>query len=93
MTHEQRLRQSLLRLEFNEAFSEAVIELSDGSRLCFCHNVAARWAKAVGPTGAESEGRLAAELVQAITRFRLNSKHLDIEFADASRWERRFRDG
>jgi hypothetical protein len=63
--------------------------LWDESRLCFCHRVGERWAKAVGPDGREESGGLAAQLLSAMAMFRLNAKHLDIHFADGSRWEER----
>jgi hypothetical protein len=76
-----------LTVEANESFSEAIVRMRDGSRLCFCHRVGERWAKAVGPEQHEAESGLAEELLAAITKFRLNAKHLDIEFADGSRWD------
>jgi len=63
------------------------LTLRDGSRLCFCHRVGERWAKVVGPAENETEAALAGHLLAAIKRFRLNAKHLDIEFADGSRWD------
>ena len=59
----------------------------DNSRLCFCHRVGERWAKAVGPEDREDEAGLAGELLSAMTMFRLNAKHLDIQFEDGSRWD------
>ncbi len=90
MTHEELLRRSFVSLEVNEVFSEAVLVLDDGTRLCFRHRVGERWAKAVGPEGSEEEGGRAGEVLAAIAQFRLNAKHLDILFADGSRLERRF---
>lgn len=90
MTHEEQLRKAFVTLEVNGAFSEAVAKLRDGSRLCFCHKVGERWAKAVGPPEAETEGLLAGEILPLIAQFRLNAKHLDIHFVDGSRWEMRF---
>jgi hypothetical protein len=46
MTSEATLRQELLTVEANESFTEAVMHFRDGSRLCFCHRVDERWAKA-----------------------------------------------
>ena len=63
------------------------MRLQDNSRLCFCHRVGERWAKAVGPGQREDETGLAGELLSAMTMFRLNAKHLDIEFEDGSRWD------
>ncbi len=71
------------------AFSEAVVSLRDGSRLCFCHQIGARWAKAVGPHGNEDAHGLAGEILSAIQMFRLNAKHLEINFNDGSTWERK----
>ncbi len=59
----------------------------DNSRLCFCHRVGERWAKAVGAGHPEDETGLAGELLSAMTMFRLNAKHLDIQFEDDSRWD------
>lgn len=72
----------------NAAFSEAVLTLGDGTRLCFCHTVDQRWAKAVGHEDDPATGGLAAELVKQVTGFRLNAKHLDVQFADGSRFDR-----
>jgi len=88
MNAAEQLEQHLVGSETNTAVSEAVLTLDDGSRLCFCHTVEQRWAKATGPEANESAGGLAAELVEQITGFRLNAKHLDIQFADGSRFDR-----
>ena len=88
MNADEQLEQHLADSETNAAFSEAVLTLDDGSRLCFCHTVEQRWAKATGPEANETAGGLAAELVEQITGFRLNAKHLDIQFADGSRFDR-----
>jgi hypothetical protein len=87
MTSAENLNGALVSAEANETFSEAVLRLQDKSRLCFCHRVGQRWAKAVGPVGREEEGGHAAQLLSLMTTFRLNAKHLDIQFADGSRWE------
>lgn len=87
MTAAELLDQHLVMAEVNADHTEAVLHLDDGSRLCFCHRVDARWAKAVGPTGAETEPRLAGDVLALIQQFRLNKKHLDISFQDASRWD------
>jgi len=92
MTSEETLRRSLLTVVVNENFSEAVMQLRDNSRLCFCHRVGERWAKAVGPEEREHEGGKAGELLSAITMFRLNRKHLDIQFEDGSRWDEALQD-
>lgn len=87
MTRAETLRQALVTVEANETFTEAVMRLNDQTRLCFCHRVGERWAKAVGPEGREEAGGVAGELLAAIKTFRLNAKHLDIQFNDASRWD------
>jgi hypothetical protein len=89
MTSEENLRTALTTVEANESFAEAVLRFRDGSRLCFCHRVGERWARAVGPEQREDEAGLAGELLAAVTKFRLNAKHLDIEFEDGSRWDER----
>jgi hypothetical protein len=89
MTSAESLRSALLTAAANETFTEAVLRLRDESRLCFCHRVGERWAKAVGPDGREQSDGLAAQLLSFMTMFRLNAKHLDIQFADGSRWEER----
>ena len=81
------LRSEIATVETNNLFSEAVLHLRDQSRLCFCHRVDERWAKAVGPEGKEKQGGRAASLLSCIQMFRLNSKHLDIQFEDGSRWD------
>jgi len=86
MLHAETLQTSLSAVEADARFSEAVLRLRDGSRLCFCHRVGERWVKAVGPEHCEGVPGLAGELLVAITKFRLNAKHLDIEFRDDSRW-------
>lgn len=87
MKSDKTLRTALVSVEFNEAFTEAVLHLQDRSRLCFCHRVGERWAKAVGPQEREQEGGKAEQLLSAIRMFRLNRKHLDIQFEDDSRWD------
>jgi hypothetical protein len=89
MTAAELLQKSLAFSEVNATYTEAVLHLSDGSRLCFCHRVDERWAKAVGPESAESNPGLAGDILAAIQHYRLNAKHLDITFQDGSRWERR----
>ncbi len=84
MTGETFLRGALKSVEVNDGFTEAVIVMGDGSRLCFCHRVGERWASADG-------GGRAAEVLAMIQQFRLNGKHLDVQFQDGSRWEARFR--
>jgi hypothetical protein len=87
MTSEQVLKSELLTVEVNEGFTEAVMQLQDKTRLYFCHRIGERWAKSVGPDQRESDAGIAAELLSAITIFRLNAKHLDIQFDDGSRWD------
>ena len=81
------LRRELLTVEADARFTEAVLRFGDDTRLCFCHRVDERWAKAVGPDHHEEVTGLAGELLAAITMFRLNAKHLDIQFDDGSRWD------
>ena len=90
MTQEAFLRSAFVSLEVNGDFSEAVLVLRDGSRLCFCHRVGERWAKAAGPEGSASGAALAEEVLASVALFRLNPKHLDVQFGDGSRWEARF---
>jgi len=84
------LRDGLQAHEVNDDFTEAVLRLRDRTRLCFCHRVGERWAKATGPEGQEAAGGAAGDVLTLIAMFRLNRKHLDIHFADGSRWELRF---
>jgi len=83
----QEFAQAFASLQTNDTCSEAVVTLHDGSRLCFIHTVEKRQALSVGPAGQETEHRAAGELLSMIKMFRLNSKHLEIWFQDASRWE------
>ena len=87
MTSQQTLTQALTGVVANADYSEAVLRLADGSRLCFCHRVDERWAKALGPEGREDQAGVAGELLAVIVMFRLNAKHLDIQFEDGSRWD------
>ena len=87
LTSEDTLRKALLTVKANEKFTEAVMILRDNSRLCFCHRVGERWAKAVGPEQREAEAGLAGELLSSVSMFSLNAKHLDIQFEDGSRWD------
>jgi hypothetical protein len=81
-------RESFVSLEVNGEFTEAVVGMRDGSRLCFCHRVGERWAKAVG----DGEAALAGRVLPLIALFRLNARHLDVHFHDGSRWEAPFGD-
>lgn len=92
MTHEEFLRRSFVALEVNGEFTEAVLQMQDDSRLCFCHRVGERWAKAVGPDQTDNERTRAGEILSRMALFRLNAKHLEVHFADGSRWEAPFRD-
>jgi hypothetical protein len=93
MSATEDLDQTFVSIEVNHGCTEAVLLLADQTRLCFSHKVGERWAKAVGPEGTEEQGGQAAEILAAIALFRLNAKHLDISFADGSRWEKKFRAG
>ena len=84
MTSDGFLRSSFVALEVNDDFSEAVVVLRDDSRLRFRHRVGERWVRAEGGAG------LAATVLAAVSQFRLNAKHLDVQFTDGSRWEARF---
>ena len=88
-SHSERLRQQLQSYEVDKLFTEAVLHFHDSSRLCFCHRVGERWARAIGPQQREDQAGLAGELLAAIKMFRLNAKHLDIHFDDDSRWDER----
>ena len=90
MTGEQWLRDSLQGYDVNNDFTEAVLSLRDQTRLSFCHRVGERWAKAVGPGGADAQASMAGQVLARIKLFRLNAKHLDVQFADGSRWEAAF---
>ena len=87
MASDKILRRALLTVDVNEDYTEAVMHLKDNSRLCFCHRVGERWAKAVGPEAQEREGGQAEEVLSTIRMFRLNRKHLDIQFKDGTRWD------
>jgi hypothetical protein len=88
MTAEEVFRGSFVSLEVNADFTEAVLRMRDGSRLSFCHRVGQRWAKAA----AAGEADLAGLLLPLIALFRLNARHLDVQFHDGCRWEARFSD-
>jgi hypothetical protein len=90
MTDDALLRNSLAAIEVNDTFSEAAVTMTDASRLCFCHRVGQRWARAQGADGADGPTSLAGRVLARMTLFRLNAKHLDIQFADGSRWEAAF---
>ena len=92
MTSEKMLSASLVDVKFNESFTEAVLRLNDSTRLCFRHRVGERWVKAVGPEQNEDEAGQAGEFLANIAMFRLNAKHLDIQFTDGSRWDQNLRE-
>ena len=92
MTSEEAFRRAFASLEVDEDFTEAVLTMRDGSRLCFRHRVGERWARATGAGEEGGEASLAGQLLPLIGMFRLNGKHLDIQFQDGSRWEAMFRD-
>jgi hypothetical protein len=91
MTGREQLHEAFVTVDANANFTEAVVTLRDQSRLCFCHRVGERWAKAVGPDGREQQGGIASALLGLISLFRLNAKHLDIQFADGTCWELPFK--
>lgn len=91
MTQADLLRHAFVSVQTDAAFSEAVVVLRDGSRLYFCHRVDERWAKAIGPEGEKHVSGTAGAVLNGISLFRLNAKHLDIHFTDGSRWEHLFR--
>jgi len=70
-------------------FAEAQLSFQDGSRLFFCHRVGERWARALGRQDADLDHGSAGRWLQAMALFRLNAKHLDLQFKDGSRWERK----
>ena len=88
MTTAKLLEKQLSSSDVNSTFSEAVLTLSDDTRLCVQHSVDQRWAKAVGPDGDESAPGLATELIEQIDGFRLNAKNRESQFHDGSRGER-----
>ena len=92
MTGEEELRGALASLEVNGDCTEAVLLLGDGSRLWFRHRVGERRAGAVPAAGAGDAG-LAGRVLSRVAHFRLNRKHLDVQFSDGSRWEARFASG
>jgi len=89
MSCETVLQRALVEAQANSHYTEAVLTLDDGSRLCFCHRVGERWSKAVGPQGREEQAGSAGRFLSEIKMFRLNAKHLEIQFQDGSRWDER----
>lgn len=80
---------AFVSLSAQAPFAEATVVFQDGSRLFFCHRVGERWAKALGKDDDAPNHGFAGETLKAMKLFRLNAKHLDIQFADGSRWERK----
>jgi hypothetical protein len=78
------MRCSFASIEVNEDFTAAVVLLDDQSRLEFRHGVDQRTIQAAGP---EDRVHKAKQILERVKRFRLNGKHLDLEFVDGSRWE------
>jgi hypothetical protein len=85
VTNAERLKAALVSVEADERFTYAVMRLSDGGELHFCHRVDERWVRAVEPQAGGSD--LVRTLLGGMTMFRLNAKHLDIQFGDGSRWD------
>ena len=90
MSNADRLRLAFRSLEVNDDFSEAVLILDDGSRLHFCHRVGKRTATAAGAGEIVGDATLAGLALSTVAQFRLNAKHLDVQFSDGSRWETLF---
>src|SRR3954468_5316421 len=61
MTSEEVFRGAFASLEVNEAFTEAVLLMRDGTRLCFRHRVGERWVRATGADEEGSEAGLAGQ--------------------------------
>jgi hypothetical protein len=93
MTDADLLRGSFVSLEVDEGFTEVVLLLGDDSRLRFRHRVDQRQAEALVP-GVEParDATFAGRVVSRIAMFRLNRRHLDVQFEDGSRWEALFGD-
>jgi hypothetical protein len=87
---EEFLRNAFVSVEVNADFSQAVLTMADGSRLQFQHQVGQRRALAVGPGTAVEDLGLSGHILNTIAMFRLNGKHLDVQFTDGTRWEARF---
>jgi hypothetical protein len=69
----------LTRYVTNAVFTEAVLYFKDGSYLQFEHSSRTnRWARASGA------GTTAEKLCTSLHQFRLNAKHLQLFFEDAS---------
>ncbi len=85
MSNADALRRAFRGLEVNHDFSEAVLVFEDASRLLFCHRVGQRTANAEG-----ADASVAREVLSSLTLFRLNARHLDLQFSDGTRWEALF---
>jgi hypothetical protein len=90
MSQADRLRQSFAAVQVNESFTDAVLAMRDGSQLLFCHRTDERFVRVASADERPGETGQAGQIVVAISRFRLNRKHLDILFQDGSRWEALF---
>ena len=90
ISHADRFRASFISIEANPDFSLAVVGMRDGSKLHFCHRVDERWVQQL-PGETQTGSDTARELLAVVVRFRLNAKHLEVQFEDNSRWELCFR--
>ena len=78
-TNAQRAHAQATRYVVNAAFTQAVLFFEDGSYLQFEHTSRTnRWARA------SADQSTAGRLGQALQRFRLNAKHLQLYFEDGS---------
>jgi hypothetical protein len=90
VTSAELLKTSLRAVAADARHTEAALRLSDGSQLVFRHRVDERWAKSIGADpqgGADGNTGIAGQILAAMSIFRLNAKHLDIQFQDGSRWD------
>jgi hypothetical protein len=87
MTAADLLRGAFVSLEVNADFTEATLSMRDDSWLAFRHPVGERWVKAVAADEGSNDPTDASRVLALIAGFRLNARHLDIHFADGSRWE------
>ena len=90
MSDDDRLRQAFTQIEVNDNYTEAVLFLSDASRLQFCHRVGERWVRAAPEPKDAAEPPIAQRILERIALFRLNAKHLEVFFVDGTRWEAEF---
>lgn len=86
MRADELMRRIVVSVSVNNDYTEATLVAADGSRLHFCHRVDERWARATPGEAFHAQG-----VLEAMSRFRLNGKHLELFFADGSRWEALFR--